>query len=432
VSKYDFYKREGEGFTTNFDQVPYPYKSIGKDPDLSKLSYKESESLRASFDAAIRSSKQGTKNSYSVEAGPRALSAMENLGKQMDDLVKNGKMSVEDGRELFRRVMFSQAQSSRTTVDSIGGMVSVYSDFDGLKGALRAASALGLSPAQTDRILRISESERAIANGESPNSTPFYTFLREVELTLKISGDPIKELSKVESLFKGKEKPVAANKQLPLTGAQKQELTYDKLINTSLFGDVTLQAATIANNTYGIFVGGKGAAARRRLRRKYGLTQYARADYEKAIDKETKVIARNLVADRLKGMKRLFAAKRTTPEIIASFLGDNRFGSTTVDEMTDLLRGVFNVQKDKAAEAAKLVMQDTPYTANGKPMKGYNVPGAAFTEQNRMRAELGIPPRVALDTPAADSLPKTKDTKRIVEVDKDGDVVIMNDLCPGE
>lgn len=424
----------------------YVAKSVGTDPDLSKLSYNEAVQLRDRYNGAIKTREEAVEpgdKRYGVEVGfgVRANDHAENLGQLVEKLVRENKLSVEDGREIFRRVMLMRAGQERYLSGELSGGPGQGPGAN-IPGAYSAGHKLGLSAAQIDRVLRFSESEKAVRNGADPTTTPFYKFVEDVLAvdvhndtnTFLLQNKALFDIENVESLFAGKTKQASEREKMELTEDQQKsleplELTYHPLFE-GLRRRVRNEVSSILDAT-----SRRASAIRRReiFRAKYRLKPQDRGlKVDEAIDKEVEARLKTETQKQLGAIGYQMRKTASTPESIASLLGEDRFGSKTPEELSTLLQKVFNVSPAKAKAASELSFQKTPYTIGGKPVKGYVVPGAAFEQQNKMRYELGLPQMIDLDTPPAESLTPPSDVKRIVEIDEDGNVNVINDLCQGD
>jgi len=415
----------------------YTPKSTGPDPDLSKLSYNEAMQLKDRYNGAIKPAvvedmgaqykTQAARQEFSTRANDHA----ERLGKMVEKFVKEGKLSLEDGREIFRRVMLIRAQREVSFGGETGPGTGAGAN---IAGAYSAGNKLGLSPAQIDRVMKFSESERAVRNGADPATTPFYKFIEDMA---KINDDQpqnlvMYDLERVKTL-ENRQKEATAREKIELTKAQKDAFKYENL----QYGWFTTGIVDEVQNKIDYKYRGNantGAARNRRaLRKRLNLPGTGKGPkYEAAIERERIEATNKAFMQKLGAVGNEMRKKTTTPENIAYMFRHETFGSENAQELSNLFQKVFNLSPSKADAASKLVFQETPYTINGKPLKGVDVPGSAFDEQAKMRNELGMTDKQDLATPPADSLTPPGEVKRIVEIDENGDVNVINDLCQGD
>lgn len=415
----------------------YLPKSTGPDPDLSKLSYNEAMQLKDRYNGAIKPATvedlgaqyktQAARQEFSVRANDHA----DRLGKLVEKLVKEEKISLEDGREIFRRVMLIRAQREVSLGGEAGPGTSAGAN---IAGAYAAGRRLGLSPKQIDRILKFSESETAVRNGAEPSTTPFYKFIEDMA---KMNDDQrqnaaMYDIEQIKTL-EGRKKEATARDKIELTKAQKDAFKYENLQYGWFTTGIEDEVRDKINYKY-VGNANPGAARNRRaLRKALRLPGTGKGPrWEAAIEQERIEATKKAFTQKLGAVGNEMRKKTTTPEDIAYMFREEQFGSTNAQELSNLFQKVFNLSPSKADAASKLVFQETPYTANGKSLKGVDVPGAAFDEQPKMRKELGLADKQDLDTPPAESLTPPSDVKRIVEIDEDGNVNVINDLCQGD
>lgn len=427
----------GDPYSERSVPKDYTPQSTGPDPDLSKLSYNEAMQLKDRYNGAIKPAvvedmgAQYKTQAARQEFSRRANDHAERLGKMVEKFVKEGKLSLEDGREIFRRVMLIRSQREVSFGGETGPGTSAGAN---IAGAYSAGNKLGLSSAQIDRVLKFSESERAVRNGAEPSTTPFYKFIKDLA---NINDDQpqnlvMYDLEMVKTLENRQKEPTAREK-IELTKAQKDAFKYENL----QYGWFTTGIVDEVQNKIDYKYRGNantGAARNRRaLRKRLNLPGTGKGPkYEAAIERERIEATNKAFMQKLGAVGNEMRKKTTTPENIAYMFREEQFGSTNAQELSNLFQKVFNLSPSKADAASKLVFQETPYTMNGKPLKGVDVPGSAFDEQTKMRNELGMTDKQDLATPPADSLTPPGEVKRIVEIDENGDVNVINDLCQGD